>query len=139
MIQSSIYLEDTPEGWDGTSVRIVGTDSKGEPVAVVNFKLCRAHMFGPPNDEALSSHPLAKRGLRPYGVFEIRNSSWVRKLEKMNAVHPNHDKLKFFESRKHFIFLFHDTTFECVAASFTVDVFSGSVKSMIPHMLESIR
>ncbi|MEK6551024.1 MAG: hypothetical protein AABZ50_05220 [Pseudomonadota bacterium] len=133
------YLEDTPEGWDGTSVRIVGTDTEGEPVAVVKFKHCTAHMFGPPNDEAFSGHPLAERGLGPYGVFEIKNSSWIRKLEKMNAVHPYHDKRRFMENKKHFIFSFHDTTFECVAEEFTVEVSTGSVKSMVPHMLESVR
>lgn len=133
------YLQDVPEGWDGTSVRMVGTDTEGEPVAVVKFKYCYGHMFGPPNDEAFSGHPLAERGLGPYGVFEIRNSSWVRKLEKMNAVHPYHDKHRFMENKKHFIFSFHDTTFECVAEEFTVEVSTGSVKSMVPHMLESVR
>ena len=133
------YLEDTPEGWDGTSVRGVGTATEGEPVAVVNFKRCTAHMFGPPDDEAFSGHPLAQRGLGPYGVFEIRNSSWVRKLEKMNAVHPQHDKHRFMANKKHFVFSFHDTTFECIAESFSVEVSRGSVKSMIPKMLEALR
>lgn len=133
------YLQNTPEGWDGTTVRIVGADSEGEPVAVVKFKRCTAHMFGPPNDEAFSGHPLADRGLNPYGVFEVKNSSWIRKLERMNAVHPYHDKQRYMENKKHFIFAFHDTTFECVAEGFTVDVTTGSVKSMVPYMLESVR
>lgn len=133
------YLEDTPGDWDGTSVRIVGTDTEGEPVAIVKFKHCTAHMFGPPNDEAFSGHPLAERGLGPYGVFEIKDSSWVRKLESMNTVHPYHNKLRFMENKKHFIFSFHDTTFECVAEGFTIEVSSGSLKSMVPRMLESVR
>ena len=132
------YLEDTPEDWDGTSVRIVGTDTKGEPVVIVQFKHCAAHFFGPPNDEAFSGHPLAQRGLRPYGVFEIKNSSWIRKLEKMNAVHPYHETHRFMENKKHFVFSFHDTTFECVAEGFTTKVSAGSVKSMVPHMLKLV-
>ena len=56
------------------------------------FEHCYAHMFGPPNDEALRGHPLAGRGLRPYAAFEIRQSSWLRRLERMNSVHPRHDR-----------------------------------------------
>jgi len=77
--------------------------------------------------------------LEPYGVFEVQNSSWLRKLEKMNSVHPYHDKERFMENMKHFVFSFHDTTFECIAEGFNVEVASGSVKSMVPRMLESIR
>jgi hypothetical protein len=133
------YLQDSAAGWDGTTVRIVGTESEGEPVAVVKFKRCTAHMFGPPNDEAFSGHPLAYRGLNPCGVFEVKHSSWVRRLENMNAVHPYHDKKRYMENKKHFIFAFHDTTFECVAEGFTVEVTTGSVRSMVTHMLESVR
>jgi hypothetical protein len=87
--------------------------------------------------EAFAGHPLADRGLTPYGVFEIRESSWVRKLERMNAVHRYHDKHRFMRDKKHFVFSFHDTTFECVAESFTVEVSTGSVNGAIRRMLEA--
>ena len=64
--------------------------SEGEDCAVVRFVRPYAHMFGPPNDEAPSAHPLARRGLRPYAAFEVRSSSWIRALEQMNAVHRFH-------------------------------------------------
>ena len=86
----AFYLQNTPEGWDGTSVRIVDKETLGEPLALVRFSLCYASMFGPPNDEAFTGHPLANRGLEPYGAFIIENSSWVRRLEQMNSVHPYH-------------------------------------------------
>jgi hypothetical protein len=133
------YLEDRAERWDATAPRIVDVGTEREPVAIVTFHRCTAHMFGPPNDEAFSGHPLAKRGLGPYGVFEIRNSSWIRKLEKMNAVHPQHDRRRFMANKKHFIFSFHDSTFECVAESFTVTLSHGAVKSMVPNMLQALR
>lgn len=133
------YIQDTPEDWDGTEVRMVGSDTEGEPVLIVKFTQCYAHMFGPPNDEAFIGHPLSVRGLGPYGVYEIENSSWLRKLEKMNSVHPYHNKEKFMENKKHYVFSFHDTTFECIANGFELEVTKGSVKSMIPRMLESVR
>ena len=86
----------------------------GEEYAIVKFIRPRAHYFGSPSDETMSGHPLAERGLRPYGVFEVRNSSWIRALEQMNRVHPNHNASRFGALR-HFVFTFHDNMFECVA------------------------
>ena len=83
-------------------------------------------MFGPPNDETFSGHPLADRGLHPYAVFEVRDSSWIRKLERMNSVHHRHNRERFLEGLRHFVFAFHDSTFECVAHGFEVEVFRGS-------------
>jgi hypothetical protein len=90
------------------------TAPSGEEYAIVKFAHPHAHYFGSPNDEALSGHPLAKRGLRAYGIFEIRNSSWIRAMERMNRVHVHHDARRF-DALRHFVFTFHDTTFECVA------------------------
>ena len=114
------FVQNTPEGWDGSTVRVVGLDTKAEPLAVVTFRACYASMFGPPNDEAFAGHPLADRGLHPYSAFEIRPSSWLRQLERMNSVHPHHKPERFDELR-HFVFAFHDSTFECVAESIEVE------------------
>src|SRR5580765_28621 len=78
-------IQDTPAGWDGSTVRVVAEDTSGEPVALVSFTHIYAHFFGPPNDEAFSGHPLASRGLRPYRVFEAQDSSWIRTLVRMNS------------------------------------------------------
>jgi len=74
-------------------------------------------MFGPPNDEGLHGHPLAERGLEPYGVFVVSPSSWLRALVRMNAVHPRH-RDEHFDGLCHFVFTFHDSTFECIARGF---------------------
>ncbi len=90
------------------------TAPDGPHIAVVKFIRPRAHYFGPPNDEGLTGHPLALRGLEPYGLFEIRHSSWIRAQERMNRVHPGHDAQRF-EALMHFVLTFHDRTFECIA------------------------
>lgn len=126
----AFLLESTPAGWDGTTVRVVGENTSVEPVALVTFQHSFAHFFGPPNDEAYSGHPLASRGLRPYRVFEILDSSWIRALERMNSVHPCHRPERFKDLR-HFIFAFHDSTFECVARNFSTSVRDGSVASVL--------
>src|SRR5262252_3401585 len=61
----AFYLQNTPDGWDGISVRVVSKETEGEPLALVKFSSCYASMFGPPNDEAFGGHPLASRGLEP--------------------------------------------------------------------------
>ena len=129
------YIEQIDSDWDGKSIRSVNQNSETEVVAVVRFDTS-ATMFGPPNDEAFHGHPLASRGLRPYRFFEIHNSSWIRSLERMNSVHPNHNEKKFLSRWRHFILSFHDTTFECVALDFELlGTREGSVNSVIHEYL----
>ncbi len=129
------YLQETPADWDGSTARIINEETTGEPVALIRFTRPHAHMFGPPNDEAFSGHPLASRGLQPYGVWEVKESSWIRRLERMNAVHPYH-KPERFANRRHLIFTFHDSTFECIAEGFTFSAHTGSVMEVIRLALE---
>ncbi len=129
------YLNHTPPDWDGTTIQVVGYETQDLPIALVCFKLYDAFMFGPPNDEAFSGHPLASRGLHPYSCFEIVDSSWIRGLERMNSVHPYH-RPERYAALKHFVFAFHDSTFECVADGFTLSLHRGSLSSVIPKMLE---
>lgn len=121
----------------GSVPRIVDYDSPDEQFAVIDFALYWSYMFGPPNDEALDGHPLASRGLSPYGSFRIEDSSWIRQLEQMNSVHPNHNP-KQFDRLKHLVFTFHDSTFECVAESFIVSQHQGSFDSLITTMRERL-
>lgn len=128
------YLVEAREAnWDGRTVRVVGPESSDQIVALVTFVGARAHQFGPPNDEAFAGHPLAARGLHPYGVFEVLESSWVRRLEQMNAVHPHHRR-SMFDGLRHFVFAFHDSTFEGVAENFQVEVRGGSLASAVVEL-----
>lgn len=123
---------------DGRRGRELSPKSGGVPVAIVKFLSPDAHMFGPPNDEAFEGHPLAGRGLEPYAVFEVQGSSWIRQLERMNAVHPNHNPERFLANRRHFVFAFHDSTFEVVADAFEVQLIFGSMRSALSRLVEMI-
>ncbi|HEV8245033.1 MAG TPA: hypothetical protein VGP93_04670 [Polyangiaceae bacterium] len=130
------YLQDTPPGWDGSTARMVDPNDSDEPIAIVAFERCAAHLFGPPNDEAFSGHPLAARGLKPYAAFEVLESSWLRRLERMNSVHPAHDPKSFLETKRHLVFAFHDSTFECICRGFHIQFAQGSVRSVLPRMVD---
>lgn len=123
------FPQDTPADWDGTTVRVVGPGTSGEPAIIVRFARPYASMFGPPNDEAFAGHPLAARGLRPYGAFEVQHSSWIRRLEKMNSIHPCH-RPEHFSIYRHFILVFHDTTFACVATGYSHELASGPLNEL---------
>jgi hypothetical protein len=129
------YLEETDGQWDGQTVRVVWPTSTSETLAIVRFTRCYAHMFGPPNDEAFSGHPLASRGLHPHGAYEVQHSSWIRRLERMNSVHQHHRPEAFLKLR-HLIFAFHDTTFECVCEAFDVRIGAGSVAGAVQQMMK---
>jgi len=130
LLHLAYYLEEREEGWGGSTIRIVDEHSQEELCALVHFKHAIAHMFGPPNDEAFNGHPLAQRGLKPYSVFEVNESSWIRKLKHMNSVHPYH-RPERFDKYRHYVFAFHDSVFECVAESFELSIHRGSVSNII--------
>jgi hypothetical protein len=134
-----IYLlQDTPEDRDGTQVpRIVSPGSEDMPIAVVEFRHPHAHIFGPPNDEALSGHPLSGRGLNPYRAYIVQDSSWIRALERMSSVHEHHRSERFWKLT-HYIFAFHDSTFECVADGFTASIHHGPMRSVVAEMWERL-
>src|SRR5215472_2586698 len=126
------YIEETDPPWDGKTWRIESQDGS-EPIAIARLD-CLAHMSGPPNDEAFDGHPLASRGLHAYGSFRIEGSSWIRKLERMNRVHPLH-RPEDFERFHHLVFAFHDSTFECVCRDFDVRTVHGSMLDVTPTLL----
>jgi hypothetical protein len=128
------YIVHEPDpAWDGTWTEIVSPESPDALIALVAFPVYYASSFGPPNDDALSGHPLYPRGLRPYGAYEVLRSTWIRRLERMNAVHPQH-RPERYASRRHFVFTFHDSTFECVADRFDVSTRRGSLRDSLLEM-----
>jgi len=103
--------------------------------AVLSFDHCYAQKFGPPNDETIEGHNLYKYGLQPYDSFKVKNSPWIKDLKKINKVHPNYDSKKF-KQYNHFIWTFHDSTFECIAKNCTYKILEGSILKVASKVLE---
>jgi hypothetical protein len=60
-------------------------------VVVLRFAHVLASYLGVPNEEAISGHPLASSGLRPFEFVRVAPSPWIAELERMNRVHEHHD------------------------------------------------
>ena len=130
-------VQSEPFPADGRVLTDADLEMLVEEMALVEFQHCRSYMFGSPNDEAFDGHPLASRGLHPYGAFEIQHSSWIRQLEQMNSVHPGH-RGGWLQSLRHFVFAFHSSTFECVARGFTISNHRGSWEGLLSEMLRRL-
>ncbi len=91
----------------------------------MRFHGVRSHSFGAPNDESFHGDALARFGLKPYGFARVENSPWIESLRLMNSVHPYHHE-EVFAELEHFVLLFHDTTFECVARGYAVETADGA-------------
>jgi|SRR5215217_1082312 len=89
--------------------------------ASVTFQRCLLHHLGWPNDEVRQVHPLIKYGLGHYGAFEVTKSGWLAAVVEGNAIHPRHSSAKYDRFR-HFIFVFHGETFECLAEGYAWSV-----------------
>lgn len=107
----------------------------GEDQCLVTFDQPLAHHSGPPNDEALHGHYLHARGLGYYGAFEVRQSSWVRALERMNRVHSKH-RPDLYDDDRHFVFTFHDSTFECVAMGLSFERLAGNPTDLLARTMQ---
>jgi hypothetical protein len=56
----------------------------------------------------------------------------------MNSVHPCHDRERFLKGTRHFVFTFHDNTFECVVAGYTVERVTGTLGHALGRMCEML-
>lgn len=86
--------------------------------AVVEFKRCLVSRFGYPNDEARSGIPQYK-GVS-YGIYEVRDSTWIKEVVRLNRYRFPATKDDYV--CRHFLFAFHDDTFECLADGLTLEV-----------------
>ncbi len=105
---------------------------------IVQFLGCSSLALGRPNDEAIDGHPFYRLGLEPYGSYEIKNSPWIQALERANRVHSQHNPDAYIDT-KHYIIVFHDSTFECVAADFIVHAKITDRSKVLDEMLKMWR
>lgn len=118
----TFYVSDPDPNWDGTCVRVVDpSSSEAVKLCLVNFEKCVSLKFGHPNEDVQIGHPLAGHGLEGYTAQIVQNSPWIEEVARINSVHE-FDKPEHWTSFKHYVFWFHDETFECLAQSYSFEV-----------------
>jgi hypothetical protein len=124
------YVEETDIGieWDGMqSCPIMIADClrcfvvlkmKSKECALVEYQRIAGYRVLALGDDDFRAHPLSGKGLKPYGIFEVKNSAWSNELESMR------DKCDIYSkpSRqvgevKHYFIYFKARTFEVLAES----------------------
>ena len=117
--------------WDGTYVRVKDPSAgEKEQLALVEFKRCTSAKLGAPNDEVFHGHPLSGKGLDSYTAQLVRNSRWLAELQRINSVHRMY-RAERWQTCNHYVFWFHDSTFECIAESFVVEVHEGTFSELL--------
>lgn len=134
----AFLLSEPVPGWDGASSTVRCPSDKGpDPLALVEFDLCIAAKLGAPNDEVFSGHPLSGKGLDPYTAQRVVNSRWIKEIEAINSVHRMY-RPENWRDMHHYIFWFHDSTFECVARSYKVETHRVSMRALLALMVEKL-
>jgi hypothetical protein len=132
-----VLREPDPE-WDGSYVRVVDPAStEPEPLALVEFERCVSAKLGSPNDEVFRGHPLHGKGLSSYTAQRVVNSRWLKEIEAINSVHRQY-RPSSWADLQHFIFGFHDSTFECLAESFKVEVHRQPMRDLLNRMVDRL-
>lgn len=106
--------------------------------AFVRFPMCLATKFGHPNDEALPGHPLYSM-MQGYGIYEVIDSTWVDELTRLNQVRfPQTDPGRWKSTYHHFIFTFHDSTFECLANEMLMEILVETYETIFQRITQHI-
>ena len=134
----TFYVREHDPGWDGSYVTVKDPGSGNEEsLALVEFIGCVSAKLGSPNDEVFEGHPLYGKGLDGYTAQQVVNSRWLAELKAINSVHRcyNPDRWRRLH---HYVLWFHDTTFECVAESFQVELHRDSMANLLVHVCERL-
>jgi hypothetical protein len=127
-----MFLVNVPDpNWDGSYATVKDPASEqSASLALVEFKRCLSAKLGSPNDEVFAGHPLHGKGLRPYSAQLVKNSRWLAELQQINSVHSCY-RPDAWQHRNHYVFWFHDTTFECIAEGFEVELHECSMAELL--------
>ncbi|HEX7645315.1 MAG TPA: hypothetical protein VF472_24195 [Burkholderiaceae bacterium] len=101
--------------------------------AIIELVGCSITKFGYPNDEARREIPLTKG--QSYGVFEVQNSPWKQELIRLNQFSfPGTTEWR----GRHFVFLFHDSSFECIASELRLELSEESYGELLPRVASRV-
>ena len=100
--------------------------------AIMRSPNCHSTKFGYPNDEAMTGIPRFQ-GVA-YGAYEVSGSSWIEDMRELNRyAFPD---TPFLVGAKHFVVVFHDSTFECVGNEVEAEFSHEQWESLWPRVYQ---
>ena len=87
-------------------------------VALVKFEHCFEFKMGMPGEDQISKSPYSDLGLINFEAHTVVNSPWLNELESRYRVISDFSRGE--REYVHYIFAFHDRTFECISSGFSV-------------------
>jgi hypothetical protein len=112
--------------------------SQGGQVDALKFNF-KIYKFGYPNDEAIGAHPMTKFGLGFYGLFEVLNSPWTKKICEANRIHPRHED-RMFNDVRHYIARFKDVTLDILTTNMEeVQMTTDKVVELVNKEMEFLK
>ncbi len=114
-------------------------DSDGKKINALKFHSSNIK-YGGPNDEARGAHPLSKYGAMTYGLYEVKNSPWIKEQMEGNRIHPSHSD-SMFDGMQHYNACFKDVVFEVTCRSWeeitlTNEEITGLVHNELSQLVE---
>jgi hypothetical protein len=107
---------------------------KDAGIALFEFQRCLLTRFGYPNDEARFGIPRYK-GVG-YGIYEVQNSAWIKEVVRMNRY--QFPKTTDDYVSKHYLFAFHDSTFECLADNFKYEFLTEPLEIILKRITDRL-
>lgn len=134
----AFYQREYDPQWDGSYVTLRDPSSPSPcSIAVTEFIRCISAKLGSPNDEVHDGHPWDGRGMDAYTAQEVINSRWLSEIEAINRIHRCYDPAPW-KKLHHYVFWFHDSTFECLAESFQVNLHSSNLRDVLAEVCEQL-
>jgi hypothetical protein len=132
-VSSPLLLQNQHDAFLVFDALVEGTDIKCA-CSMVRLQDCLVTRFGYPNErelQTLMGAQLFPEGSGVYGIFEVRNSSWITEIEEQQqiglpcAVTPSH---------RHILITFHNCTFEAIAQSVSAVALEGTRNSVVTRL-----
>jgi hypothetical protein len=101
-----------------------------ENISLIKFSHVIKHSFGSPDNDMLYFHNYSKLGIEYGCAYNVIDSDWIKEEIDFDRQHP-YFNIKKYEKYKHFVFVFKDNLFECIAQNFELNVFSKNTQTQV--------
>lgn len=134
----TFYLAIHDPTWDGSYVVVKHPgDESAASLALVEFLGCQVARLGTPNEDVFRGHYLHGRGQESYTAQLVRNSPWIAELRSIHSVHERF-RASDWGDLKHYVFWFHDSTFECIARDYRLELHETSMLNLAHEVLRRL-